>query len=150
LALLLAVLGLVHGCASGWLDLRLFPPEEDGSWGAVLIDGQPVSPQAYYLTIRDRKVIGGRDGCNFWSFEEEPERGDGQRSINTTMALCVENVAERGYRAVAFSPSPSMRLRPNGSLEMAALGHQAVFRRCIWEDEPNNSGSGKICVVRES
>jgi hypothetical protein len=148
LAVLMVLLGLVHGLSSGWLQQRLFPPKEDGSWGAVSIDGQLVSPREYYLGIRKRKVTGGRDGCNFWSFEEASGQADGERGINTTLVGCEESAASRGYWAVASAPSVRMRLRPDGVLEMAALGHHALLRRCSWAKDPNNAGSGKVCVVK--
>jgi hypothetical protein len=149
LTLLLAALGLFHAYARGWLDLTLFPPEEDGSWGAVSINGQPVSPREFYIGVRDQEVTGGRDGCNYWSYEKEPERGDGQRSIHTTLAGCEESPAQRGYWAVAGAPSAALRLRADGSLEISASGHRVLFRRCTWEKDPDQPGSqARICVIK--
>jgi hypothetical protein len=65
------------------------------------------------------------------------------------MALCAETRASAGYSAVAFAPAPLMRLRPDGTLELAAFNHRALFRRCRWEKDPDQGfGGGKICVAK--
>src|SRR5687768_5029344 len=67
---LLLVLGLIHAYSMGLLRIGWFAPEEDGSWGAISIDGRPVSSRDYTIFIRDGKVEAGRDGCNSWGYSD--------------------------------------------------------------------------------
>ena len=52
----------VHQVATSGVPV-LLPPEVDGSWSAVMIDGRP-APQGYQLAIENGRVRGGRDDCN--------------------------------------------------------------------------------------
>lgn len=151
LGVLLLTLGLGHALATGTLRPRLFAPEEDGGWGALRIDGRPVSSRDYTIFIRDGRVEAGRDGCNSWGYTDDPPGPYGERMIISTLVACPEDDPVRlGYYAVARSGAKP-ELRPDGTLRLAAPGHEAFFRRCKWVEEPlppGTSGSGpEICVA---
>lgn len=131
---LLLLLGLIRYGASGGLDW-LLAPDEDGSWRTVSIDGRTVADREFVIGISDRRVSGGIDDCNSWGFEEEdPPKPPDERIIVTTLALCPDeqDPARRAYRVIANS-DPLPWLRPDGSLLLAAGGHQALLRRCTWQ-----------------
>ena len=118
---------------------RLTAPEVDGSWTAVRIDGRPVPAGEYRISVRDGEVSGGRDACNDWGFDE-PQVEGGPRTITTTLVGCPEDdPVRKAYWALALGASPD--LREDGTLRLAARGHQALLRRCRWVDEPLPPGT---------
>jgi hypothetical protein len=150
LAVLLLTIGLVQALATGTLRPRLFVPEEDGAWGMVSIDGMPVRNGAWTINVTDGKIKGGRDDCNYWSFEEEGDAA-GERMIHTTLVACEEeDPMRKAYWTLANAPETGIELRSGGWLRIAAQGHQAMLRRCEWVDEPLPPGSTgpKVCVTQ--
>lgn len=153
LALTLLALGVVHAVATGTLRPRLFAPKEDGSWAAVTIDGRPIASDAYNIGIRDRQVAGGRDDCNDWGYDDDPPNAAGERMINSTLVGCPEDDPVRqAYWTLVIAPDAIVELRADGMLRLAARGHEAIFRRCTWTEEPfpaGTSGSGRrLCITR--
>lgn len=147
---LLFILGFIHAYAIGLVRIG-FGPEEDGSWGAISIDGRPVSSRDYTVFIRDGRVEAGRDGCNSWGYTDDPPGPNGERMILSTLVACYDDdPARKGYYAVARSKAVT-ELRGD-LLRLSARGHEAIFRRCTWVEEPlptGTSGSGsEICVAK--
>lgn len=116
----------------------LFAEEEDGSWVALRIDGRPASPQEYRITIAEGKVVGGRDGCNHWSYEDEGPDANGQRMIVSTLVGCPEDATRLAYWSLRADPR--IELLPDGTLRMAASGHEGIFRRCHWRTVKVSNG----------
>lgn len=142
---LLLLLGLVQYAVRGDLWWRLFGPEEDGSWGAVMIDGRRVSPSSWTYGIRDRMVRGGYDYCNSWSYSDEGPDRNGERMIHTTLVGCPE---DDPLRRAYWSVTPARpKLRPDGSLRLAAGGHEVILRRCEWMPDPAAPRQTR-CVTR--
>ena len=126
-----------------WIDL--FGPEENGSWSALSIDGRPVSGEDYRVWIDGRKVAGGRDGCNDWSYQE-PRDLSGDRMIVQTLAGCPEGDPVRfAYNAIARDENACVSIRADGKLRLAARGHEGVFRRCYWEVERTPTSTMEVC-----
>lgn len=146
--LLILGLGLVRYVAVGGADW-LLAPDEDGSWRAVMIDGQPVATREFTIGIKGGRVLGGADDCNHWGFEDEEELDKplGERMIVSTLALCVEDDAvRRAYRMVAMSDARPV-LRPDGSLHLAAAGHRAILRRCVIRELLEGNSRITRCVI---
>jgi hypothetical protein len=144
---LLLLLGLVGYGARGGFDW-LLAPDEDGSWQMVLVNGQNVARREFVVGIGARRVVGGLDDCNSWGFEEQ-DRGKPvtERMIVTTLALCPEDdPARRAYRMITMS-EPVPRLRPDGSLELAARGHRAILRRCTWTEVHDQTSRITRCLI---
>ena len=149
LAVLLLVLGIGHAFATGTLKPRLLAPEQDGSWGALSIDGRRVSPRDYRLAVADGAVAGGRDGCNDWGFVEDEAGEVGERRIVSTLMECPDgDPARRAFWTLALQAR--LELLPDGTLRLAGHGHEAIFRRCRWVRErppEGTAGSGsRICA----
>lgn len=150
-ALLLMLASLLdrHGRGSPWA--RLIAPEEDGSWAAVRIDGRPVSPDEYRVSITEGQVAGGRDGCNDWAFSDDPPSRDGARMIVATAQYCPgDDPTRRAYRALMSGAE--VRLQADRTLRISAGGHEGIFRRCHWENVrrsgPGYSSEHMMCIVR--
>lgn len=151
LVILLLTLGIGHALATGTLKPRLIAPDEDGGWGALRIDGRPVPSSEYTIFIRDGRIEGGRDGCNSWGYTDDPP-GPGERMILSTLVECPADDSLRlAYYALARS-GIEPELRRDGSLRLSAGGHEAIFRRCRWVEEPRHPGPSaprrEICVIR--
>lgn len=151
LALLLA-LGMVQAGNDFRIVQRLTAPEVDGAWAAVSIDGRPVSWREWRISVTGGKVAGGRDGCNDWGFDE-PEVEGGERMIVTTLVGCPEDdPVRKAYWTVAIERNVPPELLGDGSLRLAAGGHQAIFRRCRWTEvplPPGTSGTNpRICALQ--
>lgn len=127
---------------------QLFDPKEDGNWAALSIDGKKVSPSEYRVAILDRKVVGGRDGCNDWAYAGEAGTY-GERMIETTLQYCPDNEVRRAYRAISYSSKAS--LLPDGRLTLATRDHHEIFARCKWktvkESGPGWTSEVTQCVV---
>lgn len=154
LALLGLLLGL--GLVQAGHDARIVRPPTapavDGTWAAVSIDGRPVSWRGWRISVADGKVAGGRDGCNDWSFGA-PEVEGGERTIDTTLVGCPEDdPLRKAYWALALERNRPPEARSDGSLHLAAGGHEAIFRRCRWTEEPLPPGvSGtrpRVCALQ--
>lgn len=148
-ALILAVFGIAdpRGLLHPWHSL--FGPKEDGSWAAVSIDGRQVSPNDYRVAVFNRRVVGGRDGCNDWAYESEAD-ANGERMVHSTMALCPETDQGQALRVLAHASN--VELLPDGKLRLSARGHRATFLRCRWknvkESGPGWSSEATRCVVQ--
>jgi hypothetical protein len=111
-------------------------PDIDGPWNAVTIDGQAVPPREWRIGVEGGKVSGGRDGCNDWGYGE-PEVKGGARTIVSTLVGCPEgDPVRKAYWAMAMAPEARLELLADGTLRIAARGHEAVLRRCRWVSEP--------------
>ena len=128
------------GVPADWL----LAEKEDGGWGGVSIDGRPVSAADYRISVKRGRITGGRDGCNDWHYTDDPPAPDGGRMIFSTLVACPEDdPLRRAYYRLRAEGVP--QLRPDGSLRLAAGGHEALFRRCRWLREP---GSGmRVCAL---
>lgn len=149
LGALLLVLILVQAGHDGKVVYRLTAPEVDGSWAVVTIDGRPVPPREYRVVVTGAKVSGGRDACNGWGFDK-PEVEGGPPTITMTLVGCPEDdPVRRAYWALALAATPD--LREDGTLRLAARGHEAILRRCRWVDEPLPPGTSgtppRACVT---
>jgi hypothetical protein len=136
LAGLLLGLGIVQVGQTERVVQRLTAPEVDGSWIAMTIDGRAVAPGAWRISVERGRVSGGRDDCNDWGYQEPEEQG-GQRTIASTLVGCPEDdPVRRAYWAMATAPDAALALGEDGTLRLAARGHEGVFRRCRWMREP--------------
>lgn len=154
LAVFLLLLGLAHYVSIHGIPKRLFAAEEDGRWGAVSIDGQTMTSQGYTIVIEDGRVAGGRDGCNYWGFSDDPPAKDGSRMIVSTLVGCPEDdPTRRAYWALTTAEA-SLVMRQDGTLWIAAKGHRGAFRRCrslANSDAAKSGGSGgETCVTHDS
>lgn len=127
----------------------LFGPREDGNWAAVNIDGRQVSPRDYRVALFNRKVVGGRDGCNDWAYASEAD-ANGERMVETTLAECPDNDQGRVLRTLAYASK--IELLADGKLQLSARGHRATFRRCRWktvkESGPGWSSEAERCAIQ--
>lgn len=109
LALMVAALAMMALGFSGYrspahLWNSIFAAPEDGSWTAISIDGKPVEPERYRISIGNGEVTGGRDDCNDWSYDEE-EAKDGNRMIISTLVGCPEGDPLReAYWSIVADP----------------------------------------------
>lgn len=109
----------------------IFAPETDGSWTATRIDGKRVGPERYRVGVKAGKVSGGRDDCNDWAYEGEPDK-KGERMINTTLVGCPEpDPMREAYWALVYDPK--IELSPDGTLRVHGQGHEAILIRCQWQ-----------------
>lgn len=151
LAALLLALGLVQIGQTERVVQRLTAAPVDGPWIAVSIDGQAVAAGAWRIGVERSRVSGGRDDCNDWGYQEPQEEG-GQRMIVSTLVGCREDdPVRRAYWAMATAPDAALELRADGTLRLAARGHEGLFRRCRWEREappPGSRSTGRqTCVA---
>jgi hypothetical protein len=117
----------VSACGSG-------PPAPDsrydGLWRAETIDGAPVGRTEFLIRIRGGRPVGGKDGCNSWSFDmtRSPEP-NGTRSVVSTCMGCPGLAGQDGYwRALGNGnvvPVPA----EGGSLRLHAGGSEILARR---------------------
>jgi hypothetical protein len=128
---------------------RLTAPEVDGSWTAVTIDGRAVAAGAWRIGVERGRISGGRDDCNDWGYQQE----EGQpRTIVSTLVGCPEDdPVRRAYWAMATAGDAALALRGDGTLRLAARGHEGLFRRCRWAREPvppgSRSSGRQVCVA---
>lgn len=148
-ALVLTVLGLVDPRVQIHPWHSLFGPREHGNWAAVSIDGRKVSPRDYRVAVFNSKVVGGRDGCNDWSYASAAD-ASGERMVESTMALFPENEKGRVLRVLAYASK--VELLPDGELRLTARGHRAIFARCRWknvkESGPGSTSKSTQCLIR--
>ena len=146
LLLLMLVLGAGAYIGIYGVPDRIFAAEEDGGWGAVIIDGRPVSAEDYRIAVKGGEVVGGYDGCNSWGYTDDPLGPDGSRMIVSTLVECPDDRVRRAYWTLR-SRGTALELRPDGSLRLAGRGHEAIFQRCR---SIGNSGSGRErCVTHD-
>ena len=132
LAVLLLAIGIVQAVATGRLRPRLFVPEEDGSWGFVSIDGQPVPNGAYTIGVTDQKLSGGRDDCNLLELQRDAARRSGRtHDRDHPRRLPRGRLGTRGllgarHRAGPPDDAPSARLAAD--LGARPRGHAAPLR----------------------
>ena len=104
-------------------------PDEDGTWRAMRLDGERVPGAVNYsVSIRDRDVVGGEDGCNSWGFTDDPPLPNGDRMTTSTLVGCSPLPLEGSYRALVFG-RPHPALLDDGSLRLATSSHSGIFRR---------------------
>ncbi|HEX8666785.1 MAG TPA: hypothetical protein VF727_00255 [Allosphingosinicella sp.] len=115
---------------------RLTAPAVDGMWGAVAIDGRRVDAREWRIGVRQGRVSGGRDGCNDWGYDEREDK-PGERLIVSTLVGCPEDdPVRRAYWALASAHGPTLTEAEDGTLRIAARGHEGIFRRCRMIQEP--------------
>jgi hypothetical protein len=150
LAGLLLGLGIVQIGQTERVVQRLTAPEADGSWTAVTIDGRAVAPGAWRLSVERGRVSGGRDDCNDWGYQEA-EEGRSRLIVSTLVGCREDDPVRRAYWAMATAEDAALMLGGDGTLRLAARGHEGLFRRCRWMREPPPPGSRssgrQICAV---
>ncbi|RJY09982.1 hypothetical protein [Aurantiacibacter aquimixticola] len=115
------------------LDWRAwFDGPERGTWRAKTLDGVDVRERRMWVVIEDGEIVAGRDGCNYWGWETEPDPATGERGIISTLAACGPEPGDEAYGALSFG-TPEMQLRPADHLVLRAMGHEGIFIR--WTDE---------------
>ncbi|WP_161981530.1 hypothetical protein [Aurantiacibacter suaedae] len=129
LALLVAVAG-VSGYVIDWR--AWFDGPERGTWRAQEIGGIDVRADRMWIVVREGEVRGGRDGCNYWSYEGAPDPRTGERMMTSTLALCEETPVRRAYARLARGSS-TMALLSDDLLEVRAFGVIGRFVR--WTEE---------------
>lgn len=144
-ALALATCGIADPTGRWRPWTAMLAPDEDGSWAVVSIDGRPLPPDEYRFGITDGKISGGRDGCNDWSYTDDPPGPDGERMIVSTLQACPEDDPVRqAYRLL--TRNPKIELGADGLLRMTGQGHQAVLRRCEWVTERTSTSEVRKCA----
>jgi hypothetical protein len=102
------------------------------------------------VSVERGRVSGGRDDCNDWGYQEAAEP-NGQRMIVSTLVGCREDdPVRRAYWVMATAPDAAVALREDGTLRLAARGHEGLFGRCRWQREappPGSRSTGRqVCV----
>ena len=110
-----------------------FDGPERGTWRALTLNGEPVFDEKFLLTIADGEIVGGRDGCNYWSVAGIDEK-TGERMITSTLAGCVDTPAMAVYRMLAFG-KPDVGLPANDRLVLTLGRCRGQFRRWTRDDE---------------
>lgn len=132
LALIVPALGLAALAMTGraprdlWEWLHAAP--EDGSWAATTLDGRAVGAGDYLVSISRGKVVGGYDGCNGWSYQDEAPDGKGERMIVSTLQACPRERPDQSYWFLVHQPE--VRMLGDGQLQLWRAGHHGLFRRC--------------------
>lgn len=108
---------------------------ERGTWRAESFDGEDVFDFRFSIVVREGQIVGGRDGCNYWSFAGEPDPRTGERMIESTLAACAETPETRIYGALGRAPGAQLALRGDDRLEVRNLGHTGMFRRWSEDDD---------------
>jgi len=99
----------------------------DGAWQALAIDGRPVGRTLYTVNVERGRVTGGRDGCNHWGYQWE----EGRRLVVSTLIGCHSDPLQAGYWAVVGAEPWAPEPRPDGTMQLRAAGHSALFRRAV-------------------
>lgn len=106
------------------------PVVPDGLWAVTAISGVDVPAETFLLRIRDGRVVGGRDGCNSWGFDEtQPPRPDGTRMIVSDLQACAPTPQLRGYWRALGNGNAPVRLQEDGELRIRAGGDEIAARR---------------------
>ncbi|APE28028.1 hypothetical protein [Aurantiacibacter gangjinensis] len=126
LAIVLAVLGFRGPDWRAWFDT-----EDRGEWRAVTIGGLDVSNERMSIIIADGEIVGGRDGCNFWSYDGPPDPVTGERGMHSTLAGCPDTPELRAYNAVGHYRA-DFRLESEDRLVVSYNGVTGQFIR--WTD----------------
>lgn len=110
-----------------------FDGPERGTWRALTLNGEAVFDEKFLLTIADIEIVGGRDGCNYWSLAGIDEK-TGERMITSTLAGCVDTPAMAVYRMLAFG-GPAVELSASDRLVLTVGRCRGQFRRWTREHE---------------
>ena len=106
------------------------PAVADGLWSVTAITGAQVPPEKFLLRIRDDRIVGGRDGCNSWGFDEtQPPAPDGTRMIVSDAQECAATPQLRGYWRALGNGNAPLRPMANGELRIRAGGDEIAARR---------------------
>ena len=133
-ALFLALFMAMYWVAGPRLDWRAwFDGPERGTWRALTLNGEDVFDDKYLVTIADGAIVGGRDGCNYWSFAGIDER-TGERIYESTLAGCTPTPAMAVYRVLAHGEA-DLRLESEDRLAISQGKCRGEFRRWTREDE---------------
>ena len=54
--------GALSGCSR--------PDGIDGRWAVVSVGANPVSASEWWLEVQEGRIVGGRDGCNRWRYQD--------------------------------------------------------------------------------
>src|SRR5688572_12299972 len=101
----------------------------DGLWSVTAISGVEIPAEKFLLRIRDGRVVGGRDGCNSWGFDEtQPPQPDGTRMIVSDAQECAPTPQLRGYWRALGNGNAPLRLTPGGELRVRAGGAEIIAR----------------------
>ena len=122
-----AAFAALHVCVACSGEKQVIP---DGLWAVTTISGVDVPTENFLLRIRDGRVVGGRDGCNSWGFDEtQPPQPDGTRMIVSDLQACPPTPELRGYWRALGNGNAPLRLTANGELRIRAGGDEIVARR---------------------
>lgn len=105
-------------------------PAVDGSWRFVTIDGQAMPQSDYTIGIEWEKIVGGRDGCNMWGYQDDKPAGSFHREIISTLAACADDDSPQAALYGLFAASaPEMKLVDDDTLILRVPGHEARLER---------------------
>jgi hypothetical protein len=105
-----------------------FGPRANGSWKAMVLDGQSVAKENYVIVVQRGRVVGGYDGCNGWSFDDEGPGPNGDRRVTSTLVACPEERARQVYHMLAYAPA--ITLRGDREMRLSRGPHFGSFVRC--------------------
>jgi hypothetical protein len=108
---------------------RIFADPEDGSWLAASFDSLGVAHKRYLVGIRRGKIVGGYDGCNGWSYQDQEPDERGERMIVSTAQACPQDRPDKLYWLLVHDPR--ITLLNERELRMSSAGHFGLFRRCM-------------------
>lgn len=123
-----ALLLLAGGCDGQ--DRPVPDPSLDGLWRAERIDGDPVGRTEFLIRVRGGRVVGGKDGCNGWAFDQtRPPEPDGTRAVVSSCIGCpgIPSISEY-WRAIGNGNAVPVLTR-DGQLRLRAGGHEILARR---------------------
>ena len=136
---LMFLVALMTGCAD-----RETPPADaslDGLWRAERIDGDPVGRTEFLIRVRGGRVVGGKDGCNGWGFDQSrPPEPNGSRLVVSTCMGCpgIPKISEY-WRAIGNGNVIPV-LTDQDQLRLRAGGHEILARRHERALRPEKSG----------
>lgn len=105
-------------------------PARNGLWRATTIDGAPVGRTDYLIRIRGGRVVGGKDGCNSWSYDmTRPPEPNGTRMVVSTCIGCPGLAEQAGYWRALGNGNVVPVLIENGRLRLRAGGSEILARR---------------------
>lgn len=133
-ALLLALLT----CAGCGRPEPAHDPGLDGLWRAESIDGKPVGRTDYLIRVRGGRPVGGKDGCNSWSYDlTRPPEPNGARPVVSTCIGCPGLAGQDGYWRALGNGNVVPVLAKDGRLRLRAGGSEVLARSAPGAQRPS-------------